>query len=310
MLPVAHRNAAVAALCGAGRVRCGDSGGDGVHRANRAGSYRTTGSTMSRTELAGSGAEILPDDRLDRAGDHALVAPAATAGAICIDKARGRIDHMLATDLSNAEIVLGKLGMPLVPVLGLIACVLPLMALAGLLGGMDPRFLARSWWQSGFAVLGCSLTVTLSVWGRKTQDVLIFTYLIITQFWLFSRYLLAWVWGVTSLSSMRFFLPGVSDWLDSINPFYIVWAPYLSPSNVRLPWHAGFLAHCLVISCLLVALATFRNPRSRGPVRSACARARPRWLLSHFPKPRWLPGPWLNGNPVFWREWYRTSRRD
>ena len=159
----------------------------------------------------------------------------------------------------------------------------------------------------GCAVLGCSLTVTLSVWGRKTQDVLIFTYLIMT-FWLFSRYLLAWVWGVTSLSSMRFFLPGVSDWLDSINPFYIVWAPYLSPSNVRLPWHAGFLAHCLVISCLLVALATFRIravARTSGVRR--IARARPRWLLSHFPKPRWLPGPSLDGNPVFWREWYRAK---
>ena len=39
-----------------------------------------------------------------------LAAPAATAGAICLDKARGTLDHMLATDLSNAEIVLGKLG--------------------------------------------------------------------------------------------------------------------------------------------------------------------------------------------------------
>ena len=52
-----------------------------------------------------------------------LAAPAATAGAVCLDKARGTLDHMLATDLSNAEIVLGKLGVRLIPVLGLIACV-------------------------------------------------------------------------------------------------------------------------------------------------------------------------------------------
>ena len=67
-----------------------------------------------------------------------LAAPAATAGAICLDKARGTLDHMLATDLSNAEIVLGKLGVRLVPVLGLIACVLPITALTSLLGGIDP----------------------------------------------------------------------------------------------------------------------------------------------------------------------------
>ena len=73
-----------------------------------------------------------------------LAAPAATAGAICLDKARGTLDHMLATDLSNAEIVLGKLAVRLVPVLGLIACVLPLSALTSLLGGIDPTALFGS----------------------------------------------------------------------------------------------------------------------------------------------------------------------
>ena len=30
-----------------------------------------------------------------------LVAPAATAGAVCLDKMRGTLDHMLVTDLSQ-----------------------------------------------------------------------------------------------------------------------------------------------------------------------------------------------------------------
>ena len=66
------------------------------------------------------------------------MAPAATAGAVCLDKMRGTLDHMLATDLSNAEIVLGKLGVRLVPVLGLVACVLPIMALGGPSGRHRP----------------------------------------------------------------------------------------------------------------------------------------------------------------------------
>jgi ABC-type transport system involved in multi-copper enzyme maturation permease subunit len=98
-----------------------------------------------------------------------LAAPAATAGAVCLDKARGTLDHLLATDLCNAEIILGKLGVRLVPVLGLIACVLPLAALAGLLGGIDPIALFGSFLTAiACAVLGCSLALTLSVWGRKT----------------------------------------------------------------------------------------------------------------------------------------------
>ena len=54
-----------------------------------------------------------------------LAAPAATAGAICLDRARGTLAHMLMTDLSTAEIVLGKLAARLVPVLCLFAARCP-----------------------------------------------------------------------------------------------------------------------------------------------------------------------------------------
>ena len=122
-----------------------------------------------------------------------LAAPAATAGAVCLDKARGTLDHMLATDLSNAEIVLGKLGTRLVPVLGLIACVVPITALASLLGGIDPLALFGSFLTAiGCAVLGCSLALTLSVWGRKTHEVLMLTYLILIL-WLITPILIALV---------------------------------------------------------------------------------------------------------------------
>ena len=95
-----------------------------------------------------------------------LVAPAATAGAVCVDKMRGTLDHMLATDLSNGEIVLGKLGVRLLPVLGLVACVLPIMAIAELLGGIDPTALFGSFLVAiACAVLGCSLALVLAVSG-------------------------------------------------------------------------------------------------------------------------------------------------
>jgi hypothetical protein len=49
--------------------------------------------------------------------DHALglclsllVAPAASAGAICLDRTRGCLVHLLVTDLSDTEVALGKLA--------------------------------------------------------------------------------------------------------------------------------------------------------------------------------------------------------
>ena len=51
----------------------------------------------------------------------------------------GDLAHMLATDLSDAEIVLGKLAARLLPVLGLVGCTWPVLAITSLLGGIDPR---------------------------------------------------------------------------------------------------------------------------------------------------------------------------
>src|SRR5262245_20427736 len=103
-----------------------------------------------------------------------LAAPAATAGAVCQDKARGNLTLLFATDLSDAEIVLGKLAARLVPVVGMILCAAPVMSIATHFGGIDPvgtRLVVLA-----CAVFGCSLALTLSVWGKKTHEVLLATY--------------------------------------------------------------------------------------------------------------------------------------
>jgi hypothetical protein len=63
-----------------------------------------------------------------------IIAPAATAGAVCLDRARGTLTHMMVTDLADPEIVLGKLAARLLPVFALVAATAPVLALAGLLG--------------------------------------------------------------------------------------------------------------------------------------------------------------------------------
>src|SRR6478736_2068333 len=106
-----------------------------------------------------------------------LAAPAAAAGSICQDKARGNLTLLFATDLSDAEIVLGKLAARLVPVLGLILCAAPVLAIATLFGGLDPVGLIGALLVVlSCAIFGCSLALTLSVWGNKTHEVLMATY--------------------------------------------------------------------------------------------------------------------------------------
>jgi ABC-type transport system involved in multi-copper enzyme maturation permease subunit len=240
-----------------------------------------------------------------------LVAPAATAGAVCLDKIRGTLDHILATDLSNAEIVLGKLGVRLVPVLGMVACVLPIMAIAGLLGGIDPNALFGSFLVAiACATLGCSLALLLSVWGRKTHEVLMITYLLMIL-WLFSPFLLTNIFQSTGVSSLGFAAPLLWQWLESTNPYYLAWAPYTAPGSVSPASYLAFLGYCVGISGVFMAIATWKiravaqKQAGRSLARKDCGR-----LVAHLPDLAWqrlFPGPTLDGNPVFWREWYRSK---
>jgi ABC-type transport system involved in multi-copper enzyme maturation permease subunit len=105
-----------------------------------------------------------------------MVAPAAAAGAICQDKTRGTLTHLLLTDLSDSEIVLGKLAARLVTVLGIVACTLPVLALATLMGGVDPNALVGgSLVIVAVAILSVAVALTFSVWASKAHEALMAT---------------------------------------------------------------------------------------------------------------------------------------
>src|SRR3954453_18048737 len=188
-----------------------------------------------------------------------LAAPAVTAGAICSDKARGNMTLLFSTDLTDAEVVLGKLAARLVPVLGLIACAAPVLALATLLGGADPAMPTGTILVCiACAVFGCTLALTLSVWGRKPHEVLLATYafgilyLLAAPVWaglfpMLPRWALAWLPGYLAL------LP--------YNPVVLVLAPLGGPPGLRpigLEEQAWFCALGLLASALLAAAATWR----------------------------------------------------
>lgn len=240
-----------------------------------------------------------------------LAAPAAAAGAICQEKARGNLVLMLATDLSSAEIVLGKLVARLMPVLGLIACTFPVTAMTTLMGGVDPVHV-----NGAFAVLlsigvfGCSLALTLSVWGRKIHEVLLATY----------AFGLAWLVLPVVLMILPNLLPALAPlrlarpapMLLLANPVYLVMAsveggPGGAFPSVTLGRQLGFLAIGLAVSTLLLLIAAWRirrvavrEPRPGKTSANLGALGR---LARSIPL---LRGPSLDANPVLWREMQRT----
>jgi ABC-type transport system involved in multi-copper enzyme maturation permease subunit len=232
-----------------------------------------------------------------------LAAPAATAGAICLDRARGTLTHLLVTDLSNSEIVLGKLVARLVPVLSLLACTLPVLELLTLLGGVDPELLWKGFVVSfGTAVLGCSLAMLLSLWVGKTHEVLLLTYAV-WLLWLLSRP----IFGMLSWSMGWSMTPPP----QTADPFYLVLAPCWYPKSAGWSDYIWYLAVTCAVSALLIVLAIARiravctRETVKKPSRAlAAARNQTIWriLAKRIP---WL-SPSLDRNPVLWREWHRS----
>ena len=188
-----------------------------------------------------------------------LAAPAATAGAICLDRSRGTLSHMLMTDLSNAEIVLGKLAARLVPVISLLVCTLPMMVILTLLGGVHAGALVRGLVVcSSVAVLGCSLAMCLSLWSGKTHEALLATYAV------WGLWLLAWpVMRMCAIyTGWAWIIPS-----RKFDPIYLALAPYWWPADAGVDRIRAFAGAMAAMSALLIALTVLR-------VRARCTRER------------------------------------
>ncbi len=199
---------------------------------------------------------------------------------------------MLATDLSDVEIVLGKLAARLMPVLGLIACSLPVLALSTLLGGIDLFALVL-----GFlvvvvvAVFGCSLALALSVWAKRPYEVVLAMYS---------------VWAIGLLAYPSRVGSGPSQirhprWFLLANPFYVAFSGFSTPLAPAV--YVVFFGGTLGFSGMFVLLTVWRVRPSAVRARS---RRRPIPSLTAINRfIRLLPGPSLDRNPVLWREWHR-----
>lgn len=248
-----------------------------------------------------------------------LAAPAATAGAICQDKARGNLTLLFASDLSNAEIVLGKLAARLVPVIGMILCAAPVLAIATLFGGIDPLgVFGAVLVVLACAVFGCSLALTLSIWGRKTPEVLRATY-VLGILYLLAGHIYTVLELVLPPALRAPWLPAFGDFLR-YNPVFLVLSTVDGPTPgmaaVTFRSQATFLGLGLATSAAMLALATWRI---RAVVIRQSGRQDPApsaqwwgaWSIGQGarhrlgqlnPLRRLGPTPSLDRNPVLWRE--------
>lgn len=226
-----------------------------------------------------------------------LAVPAATAGAVCVDKMRGGLLLTLVTDLTDFEIVFGKLASRLVAVLGVLACGMPAYAITSWMGGVDP-------WDAfgatlvivGLAVLAVSVTLTFSVWATRPNEALMATY----ATWIV--WLLALpVWWWLNHGSRG----GAVEWiLAATNPFALVLGNSISMSQWFGPmiWlQLVSFAASVGVSLFLAIFCVKRIRRVTVAHAGKSQRARDRKPL--VPRLRFpLPSVAIDGSPLLWRE--------
>jgi ABC-type Na+ efflux pump permease subunit len=226
--------------------------------------------------------------------------------SIAEEKDRRTLDFLLATPLSNAEIVLGKLASCMTFLVAEFAVGLPIMLLLYPLGGIDPRLILLAYaalFTTGFFM------VTLAIWvstGAADARLAAARSVLWMTGWLFAPFFVSIVFR-----RMGVRLPGVAltvnNWIMTSSPIGLLMkiGGGVRPSSGlvdAVAWMSGLqIAAGLVL--VLLAIARLRSAYRRNV---SGERTGFMWRLVR-PGWRWRPKPPVGDDPILWRE-MNTSR--
>jgi len=202
-----------------------------------------------------------------------VLSPAIVAGMIADERQRRTIEYLFAAPLSNADIVLGKLAAGLVRVASILLVGLPILAIAGLLGGIAPVRLAILFVITlGTMVATGGISIVVSVISRRPRNAIGLAYallfaLLVGPLAAKSLLLVAAPGLATGGSDHRVLdaLDTVVQAMIKVNPFAAL-SLLVQPSKVS--WNAMWVmlgSHMLLAAvCTLVAILAVRRAYLRS----------------------------------------------
>lgn len=233
-------------------------------------------------------------------------APILCANSITTEKDRRTFLVLLVTDLTNWEIVFGKLASSLLQLFVLVLAAVPVFALTSLLGGASVRqILTVVLITLATAIAAGSLGILMATWRDRTFQTLALTVICL------SMYLL-----LTELSGT--FVPPFAGirkevWLGLLNPIHAIRltldpAPPGAGQGIFVA--LGYTAGCLLLAALLTFIAVWKlrdwnpNPRERTVEPESLVEFSDDLdpeTLRRFAKPVRKPRH-VWDNPILWRE--------
>ncbi len=141
-----------------------------------------------------------------------ILTPAYVAGAVAEEKERKTLEFILATDLRNREIILGKFVSRVFNLSFLLLAGLPIISFLQFLGGVDPGLVFAGFSATALTMFSLAgLSIVNSVICRRARDAIVLTYLGLLAYYLLASLLLI----VKPLSS-PFVLPGLDTFPSNI----------------------------------------------------------------------------------------------
>jgi ABC-type Na+ efflux pump permease subunit len=231
---------------------------------------------------------------------------ARAATSVALEKERRTLDFLLATRLSNAEIVLGKLAACMTYVAAGFAAGLPIMLLLHPLGAIDLRLILLAYvalMTTAFFVIALAIWVSTRANDVRTAggaSVLLMTA------WLVLPFLVPLVFTRAGLRLPVPFLTA-NYWLLTSSPLSLLFkiGGGATPSSGLVDavvWMSGLQlagGALLVLWAIAGLRSSYRLNVSRDSQSLATRLIRPGW--------RWRPKPPVGDDPILWRE-LTTSR--
>jgi ABC-type transport system involved in multi-copper enzyme maturation permease subunit len=201
--------------------------------------------------------------------------PALVAGVIADEHQRKTLHYLLASRLSSAEIVLGKLGARLVHVMTFVALGIPVVCLLALYGGLNPDNVFYVYLGTlSIAVFASGLSILISIMARRPRDAILVTYGI-GALWLLVP---AWLQYIAHyMGGSLWWVGPVNDCVLMTNPLF-VWGHatnqifFMTRGGFRAGWFLGqftWIFYWMVglqsaLGLLFVALAVLGLRPMRG----------------------------------------------
>ena len=230
-----------------------------------------------------------------------LLTPAFTAAAVADEREKGTLDHLLATDLTGREIVLGKMASRLCGLSYVILGGLPVLGFLQLLGGIDPNLALAAFGVTALTMLSLAgLGVLTSVWASRPRNAALTAYALTVLFF------------VVSLVIWRASPPGAAlgSWAGAGNVYAAYYNAVVRPGAVSaattLPVLRDYAAAHGLLALLFVVLAVKQLRDKAGrPRRAPAADDRPRPQVPVLPAARFRPR--VGEDPVLWKELYAET---